>query len=275
VTEQLVTIGREDEAYGLPLVPKPVILVRSGLTSGDLESVYGAFIWFKQFVRMEPYRCPYAHQLASQFRLAWIPCLAPWELREGWRRSDRLAHAPMTIETDGNTVATLIDIVSRPINRARVVFPKNDAFAHYATWLPRLAAAFPPGSPFAPRVGDDDSFLDRDRFSWARAPYHVQLAAVPEAFETGAPRDVLAAGGQAIRIEIPAHDADFTAYSIESTDLAATLLEHVIGLQYGLIAVNRQPAATHFDALPPVAPGEAVIIDRRDPVLRENASQVG
>jgi hypothetical protein len=78
VVEQLVTIGRDDESLGRPLKPKPVVLVRSGLTTGDVESVYGSLLWFKQFVRMEPHRCPYIEQLASQFRLAWIPLAAPW-----------------------------------------------------------------------------------------------------------------------------------------------------------------------------------------------------
>ena len=84
-----------------------------------------------------------------------------------------------------------------------------------------------------------------------------------------------AAGGEVVRIEIPGHDADFAAHSIERTDLAATLLEHLIGLQYGLIAVNRQTTTVHLDGFSPLSPGGALVIDRRDPLLRVDASQAG
>jgi hypothetical protein len=103
----------------------------------------------------------------------------------------------------------------------------------------------------------------------------VQTIVDPEAFHGDAHRDVMAAGGEVLRIEIPGNDADFCARSIQLTDLAATLLEQVIGLQYGLIAVNRQPTPAHFDGFPPVGPGEALIIDRRNPMLRTDASRAG
>ena len=54
---------------------------------------------------------------------------------------------------------------------------------------------------------------------------------------------------------------------MESTDLLASLLEQVIGLHYGLIAVNRSLAPVQMDGLPPVAPGAALIVDRQDPWL--------
>ncbi len=63
--------------------------------------------------------------------------------------------------------------------------------------------------------------------------------------------------------------------AIERTDLAATLLEHVIGLQYGWIAVNRQPTTVHLDGFSPLGPGDALVLDRRDPMLRVDASQAG
>ncbi|MGB2984988.1 MAG: hypothetical protein WBE26_03820 [Phycisphaerae bacterium] len=276
VTEQLVTIGREDQSYGLPLKPKPVILIRSGLTSGDMESVYGALVWFKQFVRMEPYACPYTHQLASQYRLAWIPCVAPWETRDGWRRSGRSSAEAMAVDVEGTELAALIDVASCPVNQMRVVLPKDDETCQrHAIWLPLLWSSFAPGRYFAPAVGDGEAFHDRDRFAWRQVRYDVHVVANAEAFQSDTHRDVIAAGGQVIRIEIPGNDADFTAHSIQRTDLAATVLEHVIGLQYGLIAVNRHPASVHFDAFPPLAPGEALILDRRDPMLWASAAQVG
>ena len=274
VEEQLVTIGREDQTFGLALSPKPAILVRSGMTSGDVAAVYGAFVWFKQLVRMTPHECAYAQALASQFRLAWIPLAAAWEACDGWRASRQPPGKEMAVEVEDSATAVLIDIVSHPRNRARVTLPRADTgFRHYATWLPRLLTAFGPGRYFAPTADDGESSADRDGVSWRRVSSDLEVAVDSKCFDADAHRDVLAAGGQVVRIEIPGGDSGFCAHSIHLTDLAATLLEHVIGLQYGLIAVNRQPTPVQLDGFPPVGPGDALIIDRRDPMLRANMSQ--
>ena len=276
VTRQLVTAGREDQSYGLPLQPKPVILVRSGLSGGDVEGVYGALLWFKQLVQMAPHTCPYAPQLARQFRFAWVPWVAEWEARCGWRRSSRPPTDSTAIESENAEVAALVDIVSRPVNRVRVVVPQLDAgYRRYATWLPELFEVFAPGHYFAPTPPEGAGYCDRDSFAWRHIHHSVQVVADPAEFAEDAPCDVMAGGGEVARIEVPGHDADFTAHSIQRTDLAATLLEHVIGLQFGLIAVNRQAAPVQLDGFPPTAPGQALIVDRRDPMLQANASQAG
>ncbi len=276
VTEQLVTIGRDDESLGRPLKPKPVILVRSGLTTGDVESVYGSLLWFKQFVRMEPHRCPYIEQLTSQFRLAWIPLEAPWESRFGWHRTGSSSKTRMTIASDQTQVVALIDLASCESNEVGVVLPSHEGvYRRYVEWLPRLAAAFTPGRYFSLNVDDREPFNDRDRFGWRFMRHEVQVIVDPESFAHEPHKEVLAGGGQTIRIEVPGNDADFAAHSIQRTDLVATLLEQVIGLQYGLIAVNRQPATVHFDRFNPVASGEALIIDRRNPMLQADSSQTG
>ncbi|MCH7839181.1 MAG: hypothetical protein IID38_02950 [Planctomycetes bacterium] len=276
IGEQLVTIGREDQSYGLPLKPKPVILVRSGLTSGDAEGVYGALIWFKQFIRMPPHTCPYAQALASRFRLAWVPCSAAWDAQDGWARRRRQPTRDVTLEFEDAEVAALIDVVSRPINRARVIVPQESGgYERYLTWLPRLCASFRAGDYFAPTVADGESLSRRDRCLWRHVQYDLQVVVDRSAFKSRIHQQAMAAGGQVVRIEVPAHDADFTAHSIRLTDLTATLLEHVIGLQYGLLAVNRRPGAVHFDGFPTVAPGDALIVDARDPMLRAGVFQTG
>lgn len=276
IGEQLVTIGREDQSYGVPLKPKPVILVRSGLTSGDAEGVYGALIWFKQFIRMPPHTCPYALALASRFRLAWVPCSAGWDAQDGWARRGRRPTRDVTLEFEDAEVAALIDIVSRPINRARVIVPQESGgYERYLTWLPRLCASFRAGAYFAPTVAAGESLSRRDRHPWRHVRYDLQVVVDRGAFESRIHQQAMAAGGQVVRIEVPAHDADFAAHSIRLTDLTATLLEHVIGLQYGLLAVNRRPAAVHFDGFSTVAPGDALIVDARDPMLRAGAFQTG
>jgi hypothetical protein len=281
VTEQSVTIGDEDRMYGLPLEPKPVILVRSGLEAGDMESVYGSLLWFKQLIRMEPYRCPYVDALASRFRFAWIPCVAPWESHEGWRRSHRLLRGPAILGSGldavvADQVGVIIDVVSRAINRVRVVIPQAAGqYSRYASWLPRLARVFAGDGFFSFAVEDGDGFTDRNRFAWRHERHELEVAADAEAFADDPHRAVMAAGGQVVRLEVPGSGADFSAYSIQRTGLAATLLEQVIGLQYGLIAVNRRQEPVRFEKFSPVGPGEALVLDGRDPALRVRASRAG
>ncbi len=276
VTEQLVTIGREDRSFGQPLKPKPVIMVRSGLTSGDVESVYGSLLWFKQLVQIGPCACPYADRLGSRFRLAWIPQAAAWEAREGWRRSRERPDTDMTFEAEDEQMAALIDVVSCPVNRVRVVIPgRRGDYGHTATWLPQLWTAFNGDGCYTYGVEDGAAFTDRTAFAWRRLRHDVRVVVDPDAFPSDAHHDVMAAGGQVIRIEVPGSGADFSANSIHRTDLTATLLEQVIGLQYGMIAVNRLDAAVHFGAFPPVVSGEALIVDGRDPALQVGRSRAG
>ena len=72
---------------------------------------------------------------------------------------------------------------------------------------------------------------------------------------------------------MPCDGASFTSHSIQRTDLAATLLEHVIGLTYGLIAVNRSKAPITLNGFSPVAPGDALVIDRLDPILQRQSAR--
>lgn len=276
VTEQLVTIGRDDQSFGVPLTPKPVILIRSGLVSGDMESAYSAFLWVKQLVMPPPHACPYIESLASRFRLAWIPCAARWEANDGWRRSGDPPPTEFSLDVEGNLVAALIDLVSCPVNRVRIVVPSDDRrFDRYRLWLPQLADAFPSGRYFASGVGEGEQFEDRDRFTYQFVRPDLEVVTEPGGFDNAVHRSVLDAGGDAIRIEIPSCDSDFVAHSIQRTDIGATTLEHVVGLQFGLIAVNRRPSPARLDGFTPVRSGEALMIDRNDPVLSMDASQAG
>ncbi|MCH7808799.1 MAG: hypothetical protein IIB60_06190, partial [Planctomycetes bacterium] len=137
VTEQIVTIGNDMLSFGEPVTAKPVIIVRSGLSSGDLESIYGTMLWFKQLVRMEPHTCAYADRLASAFRFAWIPCAAPWEAPDGWGRAAQPPPLPTEIDVEEAQMAALIDIVSRPVNRARVIIPTDQGeYGRFIRWVP-------------------------------------------------------------------------------------------------------------------------------------------
>jgi hypothetical protein len=78
-----------------------------------------------------------------------------------------------------------------------------------------------------------------------------------------------------MRIEIPGSIADFACNSIWRTDLAAVTLEHLIGLQYGLLAANRISTPVTFDGHRPLQPGEALFLpaDSREPATA--AKQAG
>lgn len=269
VAEQMVIIGGADESFGLPLMPKPAIILRTGLTSGDVESVYGALLWLKQLVRMEPHRCPYADALSSAFRIAWIPCVAPWEYRPGWEPSATPPSNPTEIDSEHSQVAAIIDVVSRPVARTRVVTATSTQFYERAsTWLPQLTKTFGPGRglTFAPPV--NTAFADRSNYAWQSVRSSVDVVVDPSVFEEPAHGQVADGGGEVIRIEIPGGGSDFSGYSIQRSDAAATLIEHVLGLLLGLIAVNRTRQPISFDGFPPLASGDALIVRDDDPMLR-------
>lgn len=269
VRSQLVTIGREDQDFGLPLRPKPVILVRSGIETGDAESAYAAFLWFKQLVRMPPLRCPYAASLTSAFRLAWVPFGASWSLRCGWGRGAAAGAEDMDIDAEEGLLSAVIDLVSRPAQRVRVVVPEpSDDKSRLEQWLPALSRAFLPQAYFGFETAPGRAYSDRDQAAWRRFRPDVEIAADPDSFDAAARRAAAASGAHVARIEFPGSDADFPAHSITRTDIAATMLEHVIGLHYGLIAVNRSRQIVTFDGFEPLQPGEALTLRRDDPALR-------
>lgn len=294
VTEQLLTVGWDDETYGPPLPARPVILLRSGLCAGDLESVYGVWTWLRQLLHPEPYCCPYARELVSRFRLAWEPSVTPWEWRPGWQGSGRppRREGPRLLE-DGK-LALLVDVVSRPRNEVRVVLPSAESkYQRYVNWLPQLAAAFA-GAPtmakarsekragsgrgvftLSPPAELEHLRADRDQLAWRWVVRPPRIESDPAAFRGAYERRALAAGAEVVRLEIPGSAADLAAHSIERTDLSATLLEHVVGLQLGLAAVNRTEGMARVAGFAPVAPGEALIVQRDDPMLRARVTQAG
>ena len=279
LTEQIVVVGGEDQAFGLPLRPRPAILIRSGLRSGDAESVYGAFLWIKQLVRMPPYVCPYAPALLSQFRVLWEPCVARWEAKEGWRR-----RGPGVVESTGlnrlmdREVAgsVLIDVMSWPIDDVRILIgSRGERMDRLARWLPPLVETFGPPLNFAPAASPDVHFGGApDRVRRSARP-SIRIVQDDDAFPSEHLRKARARGVELIRVEVPGFDADFVAHSMHRTDVAAIVLEHVVGLYYGLIAVNRRNEPMHFDGFAPVAPGEALIVEERSAVLRNGAARVG
>lgn len=276
VRRQLVTVGGEDKTYGLTLRAKPLILVRSGLVSGDAESVHGALGWFRQLLRPPPFACPYASRLCARFRLAWEPCAAGWEARDGWQPKRRPADAERELEFADQETGILIDVVSRPRGGVRVVFTREDeAYERAAQWLPRLLSGFGPhiaGPGFTGSTPSADDAGEPARFPIGNT---LDVTVDGESFRRKTPSGVNLPGTSAVRIELPAFEADFAARSIFLTDLAATLLEHVVGIHFGLIAVNRRTTVAHVEGLNPVEPGGCLVIERDDPMLRRYTVEAG
>ncbi|MFQ5463017.1 MAG: hypothetical protein ACE5E5_10375 [Phycisphaerae bacterium] len=273
VDRQIITLGREDQSFGLPLTPKPTLILRSGLTAGDMESVYGCLLWLKQLVRMAPHECPYVEALASRFRIAWIPCAATWEPRAGFEASHQPPDCETQVDLDPDCTASVIDVASCAANRIRVVLPDGgETYARYTRWLPRLAETFAAGFGLIHQPEPGEGYSDRAGFTWRTDTPSVAIEIEPAAFRSQARTDVLSRGGRVVRIEIPGSSADFVARSIHRTHLAATMVELVIGLEYGLIAVNRRSANVRFDGFAPLAPGEALIVDDPEKLRKAKAS---
>ena len=103
----------------------------------------------------------------------------------------------------------------------------------------------------------------------------VHIVSDKDSFTDRIHTDALASGAQVLRIEIPGDDADFAAQSIHRIDLTATLIEQVVGMQYGLIAVNRSTTPVPMDGFAPTQPGEALIIEPDSEALKSTRARVG
>lgn len=269
IQTQLVTVGGEDQSFGLPPRPRPVILVRSGLLGGDIESTYAALQWLKNLVRPPPHACPYGNALTSSFRLAWVPCSASWEVRDGWQRSAAPPEIPTDLELDDAPIAALVDMVSVPNNGHRVLFArKSELFSRTESWLDALQSTFGPTASLGHTVPTAAPFADACARTWRCEKSNAQVLLDPSAFTEDIYAQVLDAGGEVIRIEIPGDDRDFVTHSIARTGRAATLLEQIVGLCYGLIAVNRTNLPRVLDGFPPVGPGQAIVIAANDRALQ-------
>ena len=65
------------------------------------------------------------------------------------------------------------------------------------------------------------------------------VTAEPGAFETELYRAALTAGAECLRLELPGDPCAGPTHSIRRTDRAALLIEWIVGLQIGMIVVNR------------------------------------
>ena len=275
ITHQIVTVGREDEMYGLPVAPKPVILIRSGLQGGDSDSVYGVWAWFRQFLLHSRHPASYASALSARFRLAWVPSASPWEPRDGWSASHAAPYTSTEMEMEDSQIAAMIDVRAGTPGQVRVMFAQPSAeFRRAEMWLPILARTFSAAEFPAITCGTGNGPGSRRAFSWQLLRHQLGVLADLAAFDEPIHREILTQGGDAIRIELPPFEADCVANSIHATHLAVTVLEHVIGLLYGVIAVNRSRTPVLLDGVGVVPPGELLLLDH-EPIIPVQAARTG
>ena len=225
VTHQLVTVGGEDQGFGLPLAPRPVILVRSGLARGDIESVHAALQWFKQFVRGEPHVCPYIGTLISKFRLAWSPLSAGWQPQNGFQRAHEAEAFDLPLDPSTADLGVVIDVVTSRDGQARVIVPTLDGrYERYARWLGPLSKAFVAGKYFTFAPEDETAPADRDTWAWRNVKPTIDVVADAARFEGLVHRKIISRGAEIVCVEVPGGDADFTAHSIRRVDVGATRL---------------------------------------------------
>lgn len=283
----LVTIGGGDASFGLPLAPKPLVLIRSGLTSGEVESMYAALQWLKHLIRPLPHPCSYAEELCRRFRFAWIPYVAPWHVREGWSatrfevdglkgRGGRQTVSgcdalEMSLELTDAAMGAVIDVTTSPDQITRVMMPDSlGVHRRMIDWLPKLIPLALPAPVHAFLPSADGPSSNRGDDEWRVVSPSVEVSRNPSLFDNTLHRDAACAGAAMVRIELPRHDADFVTNSVHGTALGATLIEQVIGLVYGLIAVNRSANPVTIAGLPPLAAGQTCVLSATDPILAQS-----
>jgi hypothetical protein len=256
----ILQVGIDEDTFGLPMTPRPAILIRTGLRGDDLAGVYGTLVYLKNLVRAEPYETPYARKLLSRFRLAWVPLCGPWQPRH-WDASLAAQRIEATGQFEREAVAAVIDITESPTRDLRIVYERRDAdHERQERLLKALARRFAAGRYFYQAPAPGLAMSRRDEMSWGFETLVPKVVVDPSPFCTELHRSAAAAGARLIRIEIPGANVNFVCNSIWRTDLAATTLEHVIGLQYGLVAMNRTATPVPFENRPPIRPGEAICI---------------
>jgi hypothetical protein len=251
---QLVMLGREMEALGLPIVQRPLVLIRSGLTGTDLAGVYGVMLWLKQLLRPAPFASPYANVLDRAFRIGWMPLAAPMHTWGGWQRTGPAIKFPIEIEFEAGSIAACIDVTAARRHEVRVLTcGRTELASRLRAALPPLARQLLAGRNIYRAVPSGAQPSDAARAIWRCDDLAVSVERDDEVFDEPWQRSARDAGADLIRIELPATaSADPVGNSIWLTDWAATLLELITGLMLGAVVVNRDAQPLTVDLPEPV-----------------------
>ncbi|UCG17543.1 MAG: hypothetical protein JSV19_05820 [Phycisphaerales bacterium] len=275
-----VQLGRKADAsadtFGPPEVERPLILIRTGLTGDDLDGVYGAMTWLKSLVYPVPYACPYVKMLTSRYRIAWVPLCAEWPKGTGWRRPGPAVPASCGGVEPG-PVAMVIDLTNGPRNELRVLMQGKSPLrrrieqALLGLWWACFAGRYFGWSP-----ADGSPMTDQRHYVWQMDTLVPRIESDDRVFADDFYSSARAAGADLVRVETPNSPADLLCNSIWRTDRVATLLEILVGLQCGLLAMNRRQSGLELPLPVGVAaPGDALhIVKAKQTPGQVNASPV-
>lgn len=232
----LVTVGRDLDTIGLPLVPRPMLLIRTCLRGDDLIGAYGVMLWLKHLLRKAPFDSPYAKTLASALRIAWMPLSGPMTTWGGWRATGDPKPFPLEIDFDPGSIAAMIDITTWRGDHANILTPKRDRF------LADLSDMLPPILPSVASAGSlrRSGVVTPDQAgAWCSDTPDINITVSSDSFRQPIHRAASDAGGRLVRLEVPGSHSAPMAHSIWQTEWIAHTLEQLAGLLVGAIVVNR------------------------------------
>jgi hypothetical protein len=249
----IITVGRDRETVGLPVVERPAIIVRSILNGNDLDAAYGVMLWIKSMLRPVPFVSPYANTLNRHFRIAWLPHGAPFGRWGGWAADADVERHNIAAEFDAGALAAWIDVTTAPAHEVKVtVFNSNEVAKRLAP-LPSLMEQLIAKRHF---YRSPDASADRSRIediNWRVDNLKTYVVTSDhdfpgdQNFTDPIHRSAASAGAALIRVELPATHSAPLGDSIWKTDWAALLMEQIFGLMMGMLIVNRDAAPMTFD----------------------------
>ncbi len=243
----IITIGRDRETVGLPVVERPAIIVRSILNGCDVDAAYGMMLWVKSMLRPAPFVSPYANTLNRHFRVAWLPHGTQVQRWGGWAVDDDVKRHDIDAKFDKGALAAWIDLTTAPIHEVKVTVNNNKDIANRLAPLPVMMDQLIAKRHFyrSPEFGADRSRIKDIRWHFDNLKTNVVTG--DEDFDDPIHRSAKAASAALIRVELPESHTAPLCDSIWKTDWAALLMEQIFGLMMGMLVINRDAATMTFD----------------------------
>lgn len=158
------------------------------------------------------------------------------------------------------STACRIRIETLRVNRLEVCL--HGGHPDWRVLLPQLWRIFPPAASCSYDVEEGRRMGKLGGRRWCVRPPPLRIsesAAMGQGKQAGDSPPV-----PVVLIRAPRRELDFAACSIATTDVIATLLEHVVGLVFGLLLVNRRDEPMEVLGRATLSPGEAILYSRED-----------
>lgn len=249
-----VMLGGQTEGFGLPVAERPTVLIRTGFGGGEWAGLYAVMLWFKDLLRHEPWCAPHARELLWRYRFVLEPIAGSAEL--GRLAAHPRTGLPAVVGGTGKaSVVLAIDVATADRHACRVVVHDQGGvyFRRLAEMLPRLDAELRVARPTLLRPGDGADPADRASYRWRHDLPPVEVIA-DESATTGLPE------AAHVRVELPRWFDETGSNSLWQTERAVTLLEWLVGLRGGLLAVNRGSTQRTVSLAGWLADGQPVVL---------------